>query len=345
MDCIDFNQLLQANSETLPSGEDLEYDPLFGEMERAAKGKDEHQVGDNLIAAEEPNWSNLKSHSLSVLAQSKDLRAAVLLTRALIRTDGYRGLADGLSLIQGFIADFWDSFYPQLDPEDNYDPTIRLNTLLNLCDPAEFLAPIAKLPLASSKRLGDINYRDIQLSIGDISITATDQQPISLEEVEARFRDTNGQQLLDTQQSILKSIASLEMICKIINQRVEDDRLFDLQPLSEQLNSASQWLDKWISPMKPDDFSHREDQDELTHASHQAHKEIGRITIKNREDVVLNIERICLYYELHEPSSPVPLLLKRAKRLVKMDFNEIVKDLAPDGRGHFDFLLSQTDAE
>ena len=38
-----------------------------------------------------------------------------------------------------------------------------------------------------------------------------------------------------------------------------------------------------------------------------------------------------LYYERHEPSSPVPLLLKRAKRLVAKDFMEILRDLAPDG--------------
>ncbi|MCF6236921.1 MAG: hypothetical protein L3J70_11220 [Gammaproteobacteria bacterium] len=30
-------------------------------------------------------------------------------------------------------------------------------------------------------------------------------------------------------------------------------------------------------------------------------------------------------------SSPVPLLLQRTKRLVSMDFMEIVKDLASDG--------------
>ena len=43
------------------------------------------------------------------------------------------------------------------------------------------------------------------------------------------------------------------------------------------------------------------------------------------------IERICAYYTRVEPSSPVPLLLRRAKRLVTMDFLEIVRDLADQG--------------
>ena len=33
----------------------------------------------------------------------------------------------------------------------------------------------------------------------------------------------------------------------------------------------------------------------------------------------------------HEPSSPVPLLMGRAKRLVSLSFMEILKDMAPGG--------------
>ena len=50
-----------------------------------------------------------------------------------------------------------------------------------------------------------------------------------------------------------------------------------------------------------------------------------------REDVIRALDKACRYYESHEPSSPVPLLLKRAKRLVAKDFMEILRDLAPEG--------------
>ena len=43
------------------------------------------------------------------------------------------------------------------------------------------------------------------------------------------------------------------------------------------------------------------------------------------------LELICEYYANNEPSSPVPLLARRAKRLVTMDFMEILQDLAPEG--------------
>jgi type VI secretion system protein ImpA len=49
--------------------------------------------------------------------------------------------------------------------------------------------------------------------------------------------------------------------------------------------------------------------------------------IASRQDVIAALDRCCEYFRQHEPSSPVPLLLQRAKRLVTMDFIGIVRDL------------------
>ena len=51
----------------------------------------------------------------------------------------------------------------------------------------------------------------------------------------------------------------------------------------------------------------------------------------SRADVVRMLDKINQYYQQYEPSSPVPLLLERAKRLVPKNFFEIMEDLAPDG--------------
>ena len=52
--------------------------------------------------------------------------------------------------------------------------------------------------------------------------------------------------------------------------------------------------------------------------------------ITSRDEVVRLLERICAYYEKYEPSSPVPLLLARAKRLVSKNFIDVLRDIAPD---------------
>jgi type VI secretion system protein ImpA len=53
--------------------------------------------------------------------------------------------------------------------------------------------------------------------------------------------------------------------------------------------------------------------------------------VHSRDDVVKMLDKICTYYEQNEPSSPVPLLMQRARRLVTMNFMEIMKDLADKG--------------
>jgi len=53
-------------------------------------------------------------------------------------------------------------------------------------------------------------------------------------------------------------------------------------------------------------------------------------SIQSRDDVIRALGLICDYYRNHEPSSPVPLILQRAERLVNKDFMEIVTDLTPD---------------
>ena len=53
--------------------------------------------------------------------------------------------------------------------------------------------------------------------------------------------------------------------------------------------------------------------------------------LRTRDDVVRALESIRAYYLLNEPSSPVPLLLQRCRRLVTMSFLDIIQDVLPDG--------------
>jgi type VI secretion system protein ImpA len=53
--------------------------------------------------------------------------------------------------------------------------------------------------------------------------------------------------------------------------------------------------------------------------------------IRSRADVLRTLDALCDYYARNEPSSPVPMLLTRAKRLVDKSFMDIIRDLAPAG--------------
>jgi len=54
-------------------------------------------------------------------------------------------------------------------------------------------------------------------------------------------------------------------------------------------------------------------------------------SIQGREDIIRVLDQVCDWYARNEPSSPVPLLLVRAKRLVSKNFVELIQDLSPGG--------------
>ncbi len=56
-----------------------------------------------------------------------------------------------------------------------------------------------------------------------------------------------------------------------------------------------------------------------------------------------SLDRLLQYYARHEPSSPLPILLQRAKKLVNADFATIVRDLIPDGWSQFENLRGPED--
>ena len=86
---IDLDSLLCTIDEHAPSGEDLEYDPEFNALEIANKPGEERVIGDNVIPAEDPDYENVAQLSMSLLARSHDLRIAVILANAVLRTGDY----------------------------------------------------------------------------------------------------------------------------------------------------------------------------------------------------------------------------------------------------------------
>jgi len=61
--------------------------------------------------------------------------------------------------------------------------------------------------------------------------------------------------------------------------------------------------------------------------------------IQSRQDVVRLLDRICEYYARTEPSSPLPLLLRRAQRMAEMDFLQIVDELTPTMRAQLEPIV------
>ena len=83
--------------------------------------------------------------ALELARRTRDLRVAVLLARSAGRVRGVAGYASGIALVAGLLERHWQHVYPQLDVDDSGDPTMRLNALAPLADPAPG-SPISAAP-------------------------------------------------------------------------------------------------------------------------------------------------------------------------------------------------------
>jgi len=192
MSIIDINGLLNEVSPDAPCGDNLEYDPVFSELERAARGKAEQTLGDSSVAAEPPAWREVRNYSTELLGRTKDLRIAVYLTRSLLNTEGLAGFGDGLSLLRGMLERYWDCVHPQLDPDDDNDPTFRVNTIATLCDRDATLLNLQEAPLVSSRALGQFGLHHLLVAKGEISAPADSEVAISdLATIDAAFMDAD----------------------------------------------------------------------------------------------------------------------------------------------------------
>ena len=147
------------------------------------------------VAAEEPDWKAVQAKASELFARSKDLRVTMILMLALLKMEGLPGLRDGLYLLQRLVREQWEGVYPRLDPEDNNDPTERINIIAGLAkplgtfgDPMRFIERIRQTPLSNSVQMGRFSLADVTQIGLPAGSTAT---PPSAAQVEAAFRDTN----------------------------------------------------------------------------------------------------------------------------------------------------------
>ena len=328
---LDLEQFLAEISSESPCGEDLEYDPEFGEMERAAQGKPEQQIGNTLVPAEEADWPAVKASAVALFDRTRDLRVAVYLTRSLLHTEGLIGLTDGLLLIRGLLENYWESVHPQLDPSDNNDPTLRINTLLALSDPETVLHSIREAILVKSPALGRFTLRDILVATGRFSVPAgSDEEPAEISTINAAFMDASLEDLKDTADAVRQSIECVSGIESILMDQVGSKQMADFSPLLNLLKEAQHIMAEHLTQRGAGEAE--ASTEAVSEApGNQAPAQSLPNAINSQEDVIRALDMVCEYFRKNEPSSPVPLLLQRAKRLVAKDFMEILRDLTPAG--------------
>lgn len=319
-------------SNDLPCGENLEYDPAFQRLENDIKGTPERQLGDSNIPAEPPDWKKVRDLSFNLLERSHDIQICVYLVCALVHIDGLSGLSQGLALIQKLLHKYWDDVFPVQDSDDDY-PLLRMNVLTGLNDYQSFIAPIGQIPLTHSQRLGFFSWHDFEVADGKIPALVDSGESPPINVIEAAFTDTEQETLRQKLTDVKNANEHINAILEITIDKVGEVNSPDLSKLIHCLKSVARILQQHIHANQPSASMQNESGEETLADSTGADNSVTQSftgVIRNRDDVVRAIDAICQYFEQHEPSSPIPFLLHRSKKLLVMNFMEILNDMTPE---------------
>ncbi len=330
---LDLESLLAEVSPESPVGEDLEYDIEFTNVFREAQGRAEQSMGDASIAADPANWKSVSDQAQKLLLRSKDLRLAVLFLRAQVHVNGLLGLRAGLQVIAGLMQRYWQNLHPQLDPDDDDDPTLRINTVITLCDRDLFLNSLLSTSLVAVKGIGEFSFKDIQNAKSN---TSEQDEGANISLISAAFMEADIEQLQESQGCLAAAIASALEIDQIFTEHLGASQSPDLSTFHEALDRCLRGLAEFTEQRS--EFQGGAEQmngedteriDAPTAGKTSGGSANGQINC--REDAVKMMDKISEFYLKNEPSSPVPIFMQRAKRLSTLSFMEIVADMAPEG--------------
>lgn len=332
---LDIERLLKPVSEENPCGEDLDdfvFTPEFGELQRLAQGSEEHVMGDEVIPAEEPDWRIVRQKAEALFEEYKSLRVAVLLTKALTVREGLAGLASGLELIRALLETYW----AQLDPliEDDGDATERMHTLGELGTLDGFIKLARRCELVASQAIGRFTIRDYLIATDHLEVPSGETAP-QMATINQAFMDIDVDALKQTLAHLDQALEHVSAIEASFNEQVSAADHVNLTELVRLCRDIRPGLKdalerRGIVAAGSGDAAAAAASPDGTGAAAPAPVAIAG-EINSRDDVVKALDRISEYFNKHEPSSPIPLLMQRAKRLVSQDFMSLLKDLAPDG--------------
>ena len=275
----------------------------------------------------------------------------VELARCVLATEGLETFAQILGVLRGWQEAYWTPLFPELEDPNEGLPLTRVNCLATLTTEDQNLAKVQSSTLALLKnaelikgsRIGRVSLRDYQVATGEIEPQSNstegasegeseseDSQPSGIGTIAAVFNDAGAEASVASLQSVKACIEHLTEISKHYDEHLGHG-------VGPNFNNAVQIL-RDIEKV----IVRYGDVGEETHAEDAAADGDGAGgdgdvvaggvpgVINSREDAMLALDRICTYFEKHEPSSPVPLMLIRAKGLISKSFIEVLQDLTPD---------------
>jgi len=270
-----------------------------------------------------PNWAEIRDEALTALRTSKDLRLLAYLGAATLRIDGIPAFSEALG-----IASHWLAVYPtQVFPLVDEDALFRQNALNCFADPVAVIDGLRRSPIVSHRQHGRFSIRDLDLVTGDVQPAGNEAKPDEAQ-IKAAFDATALDELKKLQDTVDTALTAI----KSIDTAMRDANGAAFAPSFESLSTQFKKMSAFVRARVA---AHPENASAAPQDGEGASGEGGSMVmavgaIRSRQDAIRALDAAAEFFRQNEPSSPIPLFLERAKRLVSKDFLEVLADVAPD---------------
>jgi len=290
--------LLEPISADAPCGESLEDTPLLASFDAFRVFGQRHGLDPP------PPWADIKSRALEALAKSKDLRVLAFLGSATLRTDGFSAFADTLTVAAKWLEMYWNPVFPVVSE----DAILRRNALNCFADP-----------------MGVVDgLRDIDVAAGQIAPKEGEPRPTDAQ-ISSAFGEMPVEELVALHASSAAAVAALKSIDRQMREAAGSEATPEFDGLSSQLVRIERFLASQLALRPGHEVASSEGE-----ASTEGGGQLRGGVIGSRQEAIAALDAVADFFRRTEPSSPIPLFLARAKRLVSKDFLEVLADIAPD---------------
>ncbi|WP_322867361.1 type VI secretion system protein TssA [Aquicoccus sp. G2-2] len=369
---MEFQNLLDPVSKDAPSGVELRNDARFHAIERLlepasrASKFSSDGVLDESVA--DPEWQEILDQSLDLAKDGRDLRLLVIIARAASALEDFEGLAQAITLLTETIDAHWDTLHPALRARD--DPKAaalpRINALKQLeNDDNGLLGDLKYSILLNIRGVGAIP--GIYLAQGSRSefeylahaasgLNESEKADLATKHgqivgrVNAACRALAAEQA-DIAAGTIAAISACEAAIVGLGAKLSEklglgsEPAISLSELGDFLAHTRASFEAGVAAMANEDGSEdvaetSANTSQTTVAAPSPLNGSGTSAsvpgvINSRRDVEKMLDSIVAFYERTEPSSPIPHMARRMRRMVAMDFLELMEEIAPSGLKEF----------
>jgi type VI secretion system protein ImpA len=314
------SDFLQAISAEHPCGEDLEDTQLLASFDAY------RLFGQAAPLATETDWRDIRDRSVEALQRSKDFRLLAHLASAVVRTEGFPGLVQTLTVAARWLELWAAEVFPRVDD----DAILRRNALNGFADRMAVVDGARRAPILTHAQLGPLSIRDIEIATGQLTPADGETATMDQTQLDALLAASSVEDLQSLAATLSQAIESLRSIEAAMRGQGGAEAAPNFENLSAPLGRTARLLKEHLAARSPSDASAAAD---ASGAPASVGGAVSVDNIRNRQDAARALDAVAAFFRTNEPSSPIPLLLERAKRLVSKDFLEVLAELAPEALG------------